>query len=69
MARLAKSFTSILEGIIKTISYERHDYESVDEKSPSIAISRKTTKKDLGSKRLKFICIKEKMSQIYLAVK
>ena len=33
------------EGIIKKISYERRDYESVDEKSVSYAISRKTTKK------------------------
>ena len=34
-----------LEGIIKKISYERRDYESVDEKSLSKAMSRKTTKK------------------------
>ena len=34
-----------LEGIIKKISYERSDYESVDEKSLSWAMSRKTTKK------------------------
>ena len=34
-----------LEGIIKKISYERRDYESVDEKSLSKAMSRKTMKK------------------------
>ena len=34
-----------LEGINKKISYERRDYESVDEKSLSKAMSRKTTKK------------------------
>ena len=32
-----------LEGIIKIISYERRDYESVDEKSLSLAKSRKKT--------------------------
>ena len=31
--RLAKLSILILEGIIKKISYERRDYESVDEKS------------------------------------
>ena len=35
MARSAKIFISILEGIIKKISYERRDYESVDKKSIS----------------------------------
>ena len=34
--RLAKLSFSILEGIIKKISYERRDYESVDEKEPII---------------------------------
>ena len=33
--RLAKLSILILEGIIKKNSYERHDYESVDEKSLS----------------------------------
>ena len=33
MQRSANIFIS--EGIIKKISYERRDYESVDEKSPS----------------------------------
>ena len=33
--RLAKLSILILEGIIKNISYERRDYESVDEKSRS----------------------------------
>ena len=37
--------SKILEGIIKKISYERRDYESVEEKSLSQAMSRKTTKK------------------------
>ena len=40
--RLAKFSILILEGIIKKISYERRDYESVDEKSLSQAMSRKT---------------------------
>ena len=43
--RLAKLSILILEGIIKKFSYERRDYESVDEKSLSLAMSRKTTKK------------------------
>ena len=43
MRRSAKIL--ILEGIIKKISYERRDYESVDEKNLSWAMSRKTTKK------------------------
>ena len=30
--RLAKILNLILEGIVKKISYERRDYESVDEK-------------------------------------
>ena len=34
----------ILEGILKNISYERHVYESVDEKILSEAMSRKTKK-------------------------
>ena len=33
------------EGIIEKISYERRAYESVDEKSLSYVMSRKTTKK------------------------
>ena len=35
MQRSAKILILIKEGIIKRISYERHDYESVDEKSIS----------------------------------
>ena len=35
MVRLAKILILILEGIIKQISYEYRDYESVDEKSLS----------------------------------
>ena len=34
-----------MEGILKKIYYERRDYESVDEKGLSWAMSRKTTKK------------------------
>ena len=45
-ARIAKISILNLEGIIKKISYERRDYESVEEKSLSYwAMSRKTTKK------------------------
>ena len=45
-ARIDKISILILEGTIKKISYERRDYESVDEKSLSKAISRKTTKNE-----------------------
>ena len=45
-ARIDKISILKLEGIIRKISYERRDYESVDEKkSLSKAMSRKTTKK------------------------
>ena len=44
-ARIGKISILKLEGIIKKISYERRDYESVDEKSLSKAMSRKNTKK------------------------
>ena len=37
-----------MEGILKKNSYERRDYESVNEKSLSWAMSRKTTKKKSG---------------------
>ena len=40
--RLNKISILILEGIIKKISYERRDYESVDKKSLSEDMSRKT---------------------------
>ena len=42
--RLTKTLILILEGILKKISYERRDYESVDEKILSEAMSRKTKK-------------------------
>ena len=42
---LANNSISILEGIIRKISYERRDYESVDEKSLSYAISPKNDEK------------------------
>ena len=44
-ARIDKISILKLEGITKKISYERRDYDSVDEKSLSKAMSRKTTKK------------------------
>ena len=54
--RLAKLSILILEGIVKKISYELRDYESVDEKSLSWAMSRKTRgKKNSGNKGLKCI--------------
>ena len=56
MRRSAKILILILEGIIKKISYERRDYESVDEKSLSWAMSGKNyEKKNSGSKGLKKI--------------
>ena len=45
MRRSAKILILILEGIIKKISYERRDYESVDEKSLSWAMSREKKKR------------------------
>ena len=50
-ARIDKISILKLEGIIKKISYECRDYESVDEKSLSKAISRKNyEKKNSGTK-------------------
>ena len=43
--RSAKILILNKEGIIENISYQRHAYESVDEKSLSLVMSRKTTKK------------------------
>ena len=43
--RIAKISILKLEGIIKKISYERRNYDSVDEKSLSWAMFRKNTKK------------------------
>ena len=52
--RLAKLSIFILEGIIKKISYERRDYESVNEKSLSWAMSRKNDeRKNSGGKGLR----------------
>ena len=42
MRRSAKILILISEEIIRKISYDRRDYESVDEKSLSQAMSRKT---------------------------
>ena len=52
MRRSAKILIPILEGIIKKISYERRDYESVNEKS--LWLNPETLrKKNSGSKGLK----------------
>ena len=45
MRRSAKMLILNKEGIIEKISYERRAYESVDEKSLSLVMYRKTTKK------------------------
>ena len=45
MRRSAKFFIIISEGIINKIPYARRDYESVDDKSLSKAMSRKNMKK------------------------
>ena len=47
MRRSAKILVLNKEGIIEKISYERRAYESVDEKSLSYVMSRKTTKKTI----------------------
>ena len=53
-ARIDKISVLKLEGIIKKISYERRDYESVEEKSLPQAMSRKKLwKKNTGTKGLK----------------
>ena len=54
-ARIDKILILKLEGIIKKISYERRDYESVDKKSLSQLCLDKTTKKkkNSGTKVLK----------------
>ena len=45
MRRNAKILILILEGIIKKISYERRDYESVDDKNLSYLCPEKLRKK------------------------
>ena len=53
-AQIDKISVLKLEGIIKKISYERRDYESVEEKSLPQAMSRKKLwKKNTGTKGLK----------------
>ena len=42
-----------LEGIFKQISYDRRDYESVEEKSLSQAVSKNYEKKNSGTKGFK----------------
>ena len=54
--RIGKILILKLEGIIKKISYERRDYESVDENSISYAMYRKTTKKEFRRKRVMKNC-------------
>ena len=46
MRRNAKILILILEGIIKKISYERRDYESVDEKTYFSLCPKKLRKKE-----------------------
>ena len=58
MRRSAKILILILEGIIKKISYERRDYESVDEKAYLSLCPEKLQKKkkqNQGSRGLKKI--------------
>ena len=53
MRRSAKILILILDGIIKKISYERRDYEAVDEKkSLSWAVPKNYEKNNSGSKGL-----------------
>ena len=53
MRRSAKILILILEGIIKKISYERRDYESVDEKAYlGLYPEKLRKKKNSGSKGL-----------------
>ena len=54
MRRSAKILILILEGIIKKISYERRDYESVDEKKLILGyVPKNYEKKNSGSKGLR----------------
>ena len=58
MRRSAKILILILEGIIKKISHERRDYESVDEKKLILGyVPKNYEKKNSGSKGLKKIKI------------
>ena len=50
--RLAKLSILIIEGIIQKISYERRDYESVDEKSLSLSCPEERRKKNSAGKEL-----------------
>ena len=51
MGPFSKSFYFNLRRDNQKIFYERRNYESVDEKSLSQAMSRKTTKEEFGRKR------------------
>ena len=54
-ARIDKISILKSEGIIKKISYERRDYESVDEKKPILGyVSKNYEKKNSGTKGLIF---------------
>ena len=57
IGRLAKILISIKEGIIKKKSYERRDYESVDEKNLFLAMLRETTKKNSCNNGLSYILL------------
>ena len=62
--RSAKIFILILEGIIKTIYYERRDYESENEKSLWLGYVPKRLRKNiLGSKGLRVCFEKDITSQ------
>ena len=54
MRRNDKIFILILEGIIKKISYERRDYESVDEKTYLSLCRDKLRKKEFRQQRVNF---------------
>ena len=57
MTRLGKILILIQEGIIKKNSYERRDYESVDEKKPILGyVPENYEKKNSGRKGLRQSC-------------
>ena len=54
MRRIAKILILNKESIIEKIPYERHAYESVDEKSLSLGMSRKTMEKGIHAFKVKY---------------
>ena len=60
MRRSAKILILNKEGIIEKISYERHTYELVDEKSLSLVMTRKTPEK------IKFVHLRVKIERRFL---